>query len=142
MWIPFEAVTNGVLAFATLIYGAATTALVISSHKDRDQRDKHFQREQESRKLQSLYEAYCEAFGCWNGLWQRSDQSPVTATEAARTTEALIRLQAQLRLNDHIRLADDLQRAIFNRTGVDDELSTIGMALGLLHQSLPLVPKE
>ena len=144
MWFP-QITANGVLAFATLIYGAATTALVISGHKDRQQRHVHFQHEQREKKLEMLYSAFCEAWGYTFGLSQRSYDAPVTATDAAKVTEALIRLEVQLRLNQFDSLADDFQRAIFNRAGREEQLSIIGKALGLLHQSsisAPVIQKK
>src|SRR5271170_101197 len=90
MWIP-EITANGVLAFATLVYGAATTALVISTHRDRQQRHDHFQKEQKDKKLEILYSAFCDAWGYSFGLSQRSYDAPVTATDAAKVTEAMIR---------------------------------------------------
>jgi hypothetical protein len=133
MWFP-QITANGVLAFATLVYGAATTALVISSHRDRQQRREQFQQEKRERKLEILYSAFCDAWGYFHGVWDKEAGATVTATEASKITEALIRLQVQLRLNDHIGLADDFQRAIFTRIGREEQLSTIGRALGLLRQ--------
>lgn len=130
MWLP-EITANGVLAFATLVYGAATTALVISGHRDRQQRHEHFQQEQEHKKLETLYSAFCDAWGYFHGVWDKGNV-PVTATEASKITEALIRLEVQLRLNNHLNLADDFQRAILTRTGREEQLSRIGKALGLL----------
>jgi hypothetical protein len=130
MWFP-EITANGVLAFATLVYGAATTALVISSHRDRQQRHEHFQHEKRERKLEILYSAFCDAWGYFHGVWGRGN-TPVTATEASKITEALIRLEVQLRLNNHISLADDFQRSIMTRNGRDEQLSRIGKELGLL----------
>jgi hypothetical protein len=115
MWLP-EITANGVLAFATLVYGAATTALVISSHRGRQQRHEHFHQEQKDQKLETLYSAFCDAWGYFHGVWEGGNV-PVTATEASKITEALIRLEVQLRLNNHVSLADDFQRAIMTRDG-------------------------
>lgn len=131
MWLP-EITANGVLAFSTLVYGGATTALVWSSRADRRQRDKHFLDEQKDRKLESLYGAFCDAWGYYNGLHQRSGDSRVSASDAGRITEALIRLEAQLRLNGHEALANDLEYAVLNFDHIETQLPKIGRALGLM----------
>ena len=96
MWFP-EITANGVLAFATLVYGAATTALVHSSHKDRRLRDKHFLDEQKDRKQERLYSAFYDAWGYWQGHVNRSGDSRTDSLQAGRVFEAMIRLECEPR---------------------------------------------
>lgn len=139
MWLP--AITaNGVLAFATLVYGAATTALVISSHRDRQLRHKHFQQEQNDKKLQAMYTAFCDAWGRWQGLWHKSGGIQVTVSDAQNVNEALMRLQAHLRLNDHVSLANEFQHTVEMNSDIGNKLIKIGQVIGLLQQ--PENPKK
>jgi hypothetical protein len=133
MWFP-QITANGVLALATSVYGAATTALVISGYRDRQQRHEHFRHEQEDKKLDALYAAFCDAWGRWHGLWHKSGGVQVTVSEAQNVNEALIRLQAQLRLNGHISLADEFQHSVQMNNEVGTKLTKVGKAIGLLQQ--------
>jgi hypothetical protein len=117
---------------ATLIYGLATFLLWWENRQDRTQRQKQFADEQANSRRAELYRAYYEAYGYWYGSVHRSHQIGVDASQSARIFEALIRLECQLRLNDYVKEANDFGFATRAREGVDDQLTQVGVALGLI----------
>ena len=121
-----------VTAAATLIYGLATSLLWWENRQDRKQRQKQFSDEQAARKRAELNHAFYEAWGYWNGHAYRSHEAHVDASQSGRLFEALIRLECQLRLNEYRKEANDFGWAVRTLEGVDDQLSRVGVALGLI----------
>jgi len=122
-----------VTAGATAIYGIGTVALVYQLWRDRVQRDKHFQKDKDAKKIADLHTAFYDAWGYWQGHIHRSAQSIVDADHAGKVFEALIRLECQLRLNNHSQEANDLGIVVrTNLHGIPEELGKVGAALGLL----------
>jgi hypothetical protein len=122
-----------VTASATAIYGVGTVALVYQLWRDRVQRDRHFQAENNARRLNDLRSAFYEAWGFWEGGRRVAGSAEIDAAQVGKEFEALIRLECQLRLNNYGAEANNLGfviRADFG--GIRDELSTVGVALGLL----------
>jgi hypothetical protein len=119
-----------VTAVATLIYGLATVLLWYENRQDRQQREKQFHAEVASRKVEQLQNAFFEAWGYWNGLSERSAQTPTDASQAGRILEALIRLECQLRLNGYKNEANELGISIRTHQGVYKSLAHVGIALG------------
>jgi hypothetical protein len=120
-----------VSAIATVVYGAATLLLVVQIWRDRVQRDRHFEAEAASCKLDDLRRAFYDAVGYWAGHRNRSGESVVDASQAGRVFEALTRLECQLVLNDYTTEAHDLGLAVRTMEGVDEQFGRIGVALGL-----------
>lgn len=135
MWLP-EITANGVLAFATLVYGGAATGLWLSSRHDRKQREEHFRKEQEDRKREKLYSAFYDAWGYWQGHLHRSGDSRTDALQAGRVFEAMIRLECELRLNGFKKEAHNLGAKLrMDIHGIDQPLSEVGLALGILPET-------
>jgi hypothetical protein len=123
---------NSVTAIATSVYGAATLLLVYQIWRDRVQRETHFHKEAETRRLNELHSAFYEAWGYWQGHIHRSSDSRTDALQAGKVFEAFIRLECQLRLNGFGREADNLDSVIrTNLHGVLVPLAEAGVALGL-----------
>ena|SRR5580698_4664187 len=124
--------SNAITAIATASYGLATFLLVIQLWRDRVQREKHFERAEETRRVNDLRRAFYEAWGYWEGRGGTTS-APIDASQLGRILEALIRLECELRLNHHTAEADDLGFAI-RRDFVhsDTQLNKVGIALGLL----------
>jgi hypothetical protein len=125
-----------VSAIATAIYGAATLLLVIQIWRDRVQRGKHFETDVRNRKLNDLHSAFYESVGYWLGHKpeNRSGSTTLGAEHSSRVFEALTRLECQLRLNGYKDEALNLGSAVRTLDGVDDQLSQIGIKLGLFAQ--------
>jgi hypothetical protein len=122
-----------VSAIATVIYGAATLALVIQIWRDRVQRGRHFETDAAQQRLNELRSAFYDAVGYWAGHKpeNRSGDSPLDAAQSSKVFEALTRLEGQLRLNGFDDQAHDLGFAVRTITGVDEQLEQIGVTLGL-----------
>src|ERR1700733_12136348 len=117
---------------ATLIYGLATFLLWWENRKDRKQRQKQFDDERAHIKRAELYRAFYEAYGYWNGHVYRSPDIGVDASQSGRLFEALIRLECQLKLNEYVKQANDLGFAVRTLKGIDEQLSQVGIELGLV----------
>jgi hypothetical protein len=117
---------------ATLSYGLATFLLWWENRQDRKQRQKQFVDEQIARKRDELYRAFYEAHGYWNGQAYRAPHSPMDSSQSGRLFETLIRLECQLRLNAYTKEANDFGFAVRMLEGIDEQLSQVGMALGLI----------
>jgi hypothetical protein len=117
---------------STLIYGLATFLLWWENRQDRTQRQKQFADEQADSKRAELYRAFYEAYGYWNGHSYRSPDTAVDSSQSGRLFEALIRLECQLRLNGYSKEANDLGFSARTLDGIDEQLSQVGIALGLI----------
>lgn len=117
---------------ATILYGLATLLLWWENRKDRKQRQRQFSDEQAARKRDELHRAFYEAYGYWSGHNYRSHQTAVDAAQSGRIFETLIRLECQLRLNGYRNEANDFGFAVRTLEAVDEQLSQVGVALGLV----------
>jgi|ERR1700735_2266844 len=117
---------------ATLIYGLATFLLWWENRQDRTQRQKQFADEQANSKRAELHRAFYEAYGYWKGHGYKSPHAVIDASQTGRIFETLIRLECQLRLNDYKKEANDFGFAVRTLEGVDEQLSRVGIALGLI----------
>lgn len=124
--------TSILLAFATLLYGGAALLLWWENRRDRIHRQAHFEKEMADRKLVELHRAFYEAWGYWKGHANRPGETGVDASQTGRIFEALIRLECQLRLNGYRKEANDFGFAVRTMENVDERLSAVGLAIGLL----------
>lgn len=125
--------SSSITAFATVVYGGATLALVFQLWRDRVQREEHFSVEKEARKQDELRSAFYEAWGYWEGHWRTAGSVAPDASQVGKQFEALARLECQLRLNGFTSEANDLgfaTRAEWN--DIHAEISKAGVAIGLL----------
>jgi len=122
-----------VTAVATVVYGLATFLLWWENRQDRQQRDRQFRAETDSRKLNELHRAFYDAMGYWDGFYLGSPETRGDAAQIGRLYEALYRFECQLRLNGFTTESQNLGFAI--RTRIEDvvtPLSEAGVAIGIL----------
>jgi hypothetical protein len=120
-----------ITAGSTLIYGLAALLLWLENRSDRKQRQKQSIDEQAARKRGELHRAFYEAYGYWKGHGYRSPHTPIDAAQSGRLFEVLIRLEGELRLNDYKKAANDFGFAVRSFEGIEEQLSQVGLALGL-----------
>jgi hypothetical protein len=122
-----------VTAIATSVYGLATFLLWWENRQDRQQRDRQFRAEADSRKLNELHRAFYEATGYWEGFYLGSPETRGDAVQIGRLYEALYRFECQLRLNGFTRESQNLGVAVRTEIqGVMTPLAEAGVAIGIL----------